>query len=152
MKKILLMMTALLMLAAFAGCNNGKAPSSQETAPAATAAKYVDTSLQEPEWTLAEGNVQLEDKDNIYAEKKDIESFAIVTNTDGTQELRFRMNSETATMLKKQSADNQYYITLDGARIGDATLNGDCTEAVVKQENVIGNITELASKIRGLAQ
>lgn len=153
MKKLWIIAAAVLLLVMTAGCGKAEPSATADTATQApTDAPYLDTQLNEPEWTLAEGSLQLEDQDNIYAESQDILYFAFITNYDGSQELRFRFNEETANMLKQQNPDNEYYITLDNAKIGYATLNDDCTEATIKQEDSIGSITYNASKIRGLSE
>lgn len=155
MKKTIIAMLAILLLLFAAGCQDkpsDKADDAQPATEAVTEAPYIPTPISEPEWTLAEGNLQLEDQSSVYAESEDILYFAIVTNNDDTQELRFKLNEETTEMLKKQSADNKYYMTLDGSVIGDAVLNEDCTEVIVSQENAVGDITAIASKIRGLSE
>lgn len=158
MKRLVIIAAVLLLLVMTAGCSDNESSSSSKAnkpsseTEQATAAPYIDTQINEPEWTLAEGNLKLLDQNNIYAEGKDFLYFAFVTNTDGTQELRFRFDETTASMLKKQSPDNAYYITLNDAKIGDATLNDDCTEAIIKEEDSNGSITENASKIRGLSE
>ena len=153
MKRLWILAVAVLLMMTAAGCagNTASTEKAEATGPA-TEAPYIDAQLDEPEWTLAEGNLQLEDASNIYAESEDILYFAIVTDSSGKQELRFRMNDETATMLQGQSPDINYFITLDSEKIGNATLNEDCTVAVITAENANGEITALASKIRGLSE
>ena len=151
MKRIIILMTAVLLIAALAACGNTAPTETTAVTEAPTDAPYIDTQISEPEWTLAEGELQLEDKDNIYAESADVLYFAIVTDTDGKQELWFRLNDETAAMLQSQSHDNDYYMTLDGEKIGSATLSDDCSIVKISEENVDGEITAWATKIRGLA-
>ena len=138
-----------------AACGNGKSSSAPETkAPQpATDAPYIDTQLNEPEWTYAEGTLQLLGADNtiLASGKEDILYFAIVTEKDGSQELRFKLSDAVAAKLKGQSADSQYTMTLNNEMIGTAKLNSDGTEAVITADNTVGDITKVASKIRGLA-
>ena len=154
MKKIIVSAIAALLLLALTACsgNNSATEEAAAATEAPTRAPYLDTQLNEPEWTLAEGDLQLEDDAKLYAEKEDFLYFAIVTNTDGTQELRFKLNDETAAMLKTQSPDAAYYITLNGEKIGDATLSEDCAIAIVTAQNAAGEITSIATKIRGLSE
>ena len=56
-----------------------------------------------------------------------------------------------AAKLKDQSADAAYTMTLNNEMIGTAKLNSDGTEAVITADNTVGDITQVASKIRGLA-
>lgn len=153
MKKHLILAAAFLLLLTMTACAGNTIPEETIAATEApTQAPYIDTQLDEPEWTLAEGNLQLEDADNIYADSVDFLYFAIVTNTDGSRELRFKLNDETAAMLKAQTADIQYYITLDGENIGKATLSEDGTVLTVTSDNANGEITAIATKIRGLSE
>lgn len=153
MKRVFLLAIAALSVLALAACSGSTAPTeSPAETSAPTDAPYIDTQLDEPEWTLAEGVLQLESDGNVYAAGDDILYFAIVTEADGKQELWFRLSDETAATLKTQSPDNAYYMTLNGERIGTATLNDDCTIARIAAEDVDGEITAWASKIRGLAE
>ena len=153
MKRVLLLAIAALTVLALTACSGNTAPTETPAETAApTDAPYIDTQLDEPEWTLAEGVLQLEDDDNVYAAGADVLYFAIVTEADGKQELWFRLSDDTAAALKTQSADNAYYMTLNGEKIGAATLNEDCTIAKIAAEDVDGEITAWASKIRGLAE
>lgn len=163
MKKLLVIIAALLLLVTVAGCSKDESSATEktDTASSATAAAateaptdapFIDTQISEPEWTYAEGDLKLADQDNVYAQGQDFLYFAFVTNTDGTQELRFRFSDDTASMLKTQSPDIAYFITLNDEKIGNATLNDDCTEATITEENSVGSITENASKIRGLSE
>ena len=155
MKRILLIAAAVLLMILTAACGKGNTPAATEaTAQPPTDAPYIDTQLSEPEWTYAEGTLQLLGSDNtaLATGKDDILYFAIVTNKDGSQELRFKLSDAVAAKLKNQSADAAYTMTLNNETIGTATLNSDGTEAVITKENTVGDITQVASKIRGLAQ
>ena len=152
MKKILILTAAVLLIAAMTACGAGK--NTAETAAPTEAprqASYLDTRLDEPEWTLAEGDLQLGDGNTVYAEKSDILYFAIVTNKDGSQELRFKLSDATAAKLKTLSPDTAYTISLNGEKIGTATLSEDATVATVTAQNAVGEITALATKISVLA-
>lgn len=155
MKRILLIAAAVMLALLTAACGNGKSSSAPETtAPQpATDAPYIDTQLSEPEWTYAEGTLQLLSADNtvLASGKEDILYFAIVTDKDGSQELRFKFSDAVAAKLKDQSADAAYTMTLNDEMIGTAKLNSDGTEAVITADNTVGDITKVASKIRGLA-
>ena len=154
MKRFLLIAAAVMLVLLTAACGNGKSSSVPETkAPPATDAPYIDTQLSEPEWTYAEGTLQLLSADNtvLASGKEDILYFAIVTDKDGSQELRFKLSDAVAAKLKDQSADAAYTMTLNNEMIGTAKLNSDGTEAVITADNTVGDITKVASKIRGLA-
>lgn len=155
MKRFLMISAAVLLMMLTAACGKDTTPPATEAATQPpTAAPYIDTQLNEPEWTLAEGTLQLLDSDNtvLASGKDEILYFAIVTNTDGSQELRFKLSDTVAAKLKNRSADATYVMNHDDVKIGDATLNSDGTEAVITKENTVGDITQAASKIRGLAQ
>ena len=152
MRRLLALASVVLLVLALTACGGNTAPTETPAETAApTDAPYIDTQLDEPEWTLAEGVLQLEGDGNVYAAGDDILYFAIVTEADGKQELWFRMSDETAATLKTQSADNAYYMTLNGETIGAATLNEGCTIAKISDENADGEITAWASEIRGLS-
>ena len=153
MKRIALVLSAVLLLLLFAGCSgNGGATESQTATEKPTDAPYIDTQINEPEWTLAEGELKLEDADNVYAEGKDILYFAIVGTNSDDVELLFRFDDVTANMLKQQSADNKYYMTLNGENIGYVTLNEDCTVGSIKGQHTYEEMTSIASRIRGLSE
>ncbi|MBQ3265810.1 MAG: hypothetical protein IJH07_08550 [Ruminococcus sp.] len=149
MRKLLLSVIVLMLLALTA-CGTEPVPTEPDATQAPTDAPYIDTQLDEPEWTLAEGELQLNDSTGVIAENADILYFAIVTDADGSQELRFRLSDEIAAILTVQSPDNACYMTLDGERIGEATLDDSCTVVTITAENAVGEITALASRIRGL--
>gem|GEM_PF-2034737 len=154
MKRFLLIAAAVLLMLLTAACGKSNTPPATEAATQPpTDAPYIDTQLSEPEWTLAEGTLQLLDSNNavLASGKDEILYFAIVTNKDGSQELRFKLSDAIAEKLKAQSTAT-CTVTHDGETIGAATLNTACTEAIVTAENTVGDITKAASKIRGLAQ
>ena len=150
-RSLLILLSVCLCALLFAGCGEPKTtdePSKATEAP--TEARYLDTPIDEPEWTLIEGKLTLEDTKYLYAEGDDFLYFAIVGATTDTMELRFRLNDGTAEMLSQQSPDNSYFITFNGERIGKATLTENCTVAVVKSADAEQDITFLATEIRGL--
>ena len=156
MKRLLLPAVIVILLLILTACSKEAVPTEtavpEELTEEPTAAPYIDTRLDEPEWTLPEVELKLEDKDNIYAEGADIRCFAIITNDDGSRELWFLLNDETATMLKSQDPDNDYYMTMDGDKIGSAEFSDDFTTVIVTSENAEDDITTLASEIRGLSE
>lgn len=154
MKRVLLIAAAVLLMLLTAACGKGNTPPAPEAATQPlTDAPYIDTQISEPEWTLAEGTLQLLGADNavLATGKDEILYFAIVTNKDGSQELRFKLSDAIAEKLKAQSADMTCTVTYDGEQIGTATLNSTYTEAIITADNTVGDITKAASKIRGLA-
>ena len=153
MKRLIAILSAAMLLMISAGCVGGTSSTEADVpTEAPTDAPYIDTQIDEPEWTLAEGELQLEDDTRVVAGSADILYFAIVTDENGAQELRFHFSEEMTATLKEQSADNPYYITLNGERIGNATLSDDCTIAIISAENANEEITTLATKIRGLSE
>lgn len=151
MKKVLFLMITALLALALTACAGNSAPTEPAVTEAPTEAKYIDTQLSEPEWTLAEGKLQLEGNGTVYADNTEILYFAIVTETDGKQSLWFRLTDEASVKLQTQPIDGDCYMTFNDEKIGTATLNDDCTIAKVFSENTAGEITSWASKIRGLA-
>lgn len=151
MKRLYLILAVVCLIAVLAGCNSGSvATATEPPAQAPTDAPYIDTQLDEPEWTLAEGELQLSDSTGVIAENADILYFAIVSNADGSQELRFRLRDEMAAQLKGVEPSGSYFITFNGETVGNAILNDDCTVATVGKDDANGSITDLATKIRGL--
>lgn len=151
MKRLLAVITAIIILAAFTACSGGG--TEETTAPpteAPTQSPYIDTPVDEPEWTLPEGALTLEDKDYLYAEGADFICFAIVGAEPDQMKLLFRFDDITANMLTRQSKDNRYYITLDGKKIGDASVSDDGTTATITAQDASEDITSLATRIRGL--
>ena len=152
MRKIILLAAVLLLATAMTACGGDTAPTElSSVTEAPTDAPYIDTQISEPEWTLAEGVLQLEDDNNVYAAGADILYFAIVTNADGKQELWFRLDDKIAAELQSNSTENAYFMTFNGERVGAANLNDDCTIAKISDENADGEITAWASEIRGLS-
>ena len=151
MKKVLFLMITALLALALTACAGISAPTEPAVTEAPTEAKYIDTQLSEPEWTLAEGKLPLEGNGTVYADNTEILYFAIVTETDGKQSLWFRLSDEASVKLQTQPIDGDCYMTFNDEKIGTATLNDDCTIAKVFSENTVGEITAWASKIRGLA-
>lgn len=155
MKRVLLIAAAVLLTLLTAACGKGNpAPTTNGATQPPTDAPYIDTQISEPEWTLAEGTLQLLGSDNtaLATGKDEILYFAIVTNRDGSQELRFKLSEAITAKLKAQSTGATYTITYDGEKIGTAALNTACTEAIITADNTVGDITKAASKIRGLSQ
>lgn len=151
MKRLLAVFTAILTLAAFTACNgNEPAETAIPATEAPTQSPYIDTPVDEPEWTLAEGELTLEDKDYLYAEKSDFVCFAVVGAEPENMKLLFRFDDVTAKMLTQQSKANQYYITLDGKKIGNASISDDGFTATIAAEDATEEITTLATRIRGL--
>lgn len=152
MKRIFIMILSVLCAAALGACaQDVPAPAATE-APAPTDAPYIDTQVDEPEWTLAEGDLTLEDDHQLYAVSEDFLYFAIVGAQPDEMELRFRFDDVTANMLRTQSPDNRYYITLDGEKIGNASISDDGATATITAQDAAQEITALASKIRGLSE
>ena len=152
MKRFFAVITAILILALFSACG-GSEPEEEPTVPvteAPTDAPYIDTQIDEPEWTLAEGVLTMEDKDKVYAQGSDFVCFAVVGAEPSQMEMMFRFDDATAAMLTQQSKTNKYYITLDGSKIGDATLSDDGYVATVAAKDATEDIPSLASRIRGL--
>lgn len=154
MKKALTLILTILILATLAACGGSKPIETPTLAPtqASTDAPYIDTQVGEPEWTLAEGELSLVDGQTLYASGKNFLYFAIVGATPAEMELRFKLDDATAALMKAQSKDLEYYINLNGERIGTATFNDDCTEAIITSQNAAQEITSLATKIRGLQE
>ena len=155
MKRFLLICFIALIAAVTAGC--AVQPEAEPTAAPTEAEPQpqlhtvaADTAVEEPEWTLIAVHLTLEDNQNYYAEGDDFLYFAIVGATEEEMELRFKLDEVTARMLSEQDPDNRYFITLDGERIGDAVLSDDCSVATIKGQHTYGEITALATKIRGL--
>ena len=150
MKRLFIMMAAVLLTALTVGCaGNIPAPTEPAATEAPTDAPYIDTQVNEPEWTLAEGELQLSDDTGVVASGSEILYFAIVSIKDGHQDLRFRLSDEKAAVLKDRDSTG-YVISLNGEKIGNATLNSSGTVATVTAADAEGEITALATKIRGL--
>ena len=150
MKRLFIMMATVLLTALTVGCaGNIPAPTESAATEAPTDAPYIDTQVNEPEWTLAEGELQLSDDTGVVASGSEILYFAIVSIKDGQQELRFRLSDEKAAALKDRDSTG-YVISLNGEKIGNATLNSSGTVATVTAADAEGEITALATKIRGL--
>ena len=151
MKRFLMISAAVLMMALTAGCAGNSAPTESAATQAPTAAPYIDTQINEPEWTLAEGELQLSDDTGVQASGSEILYFAIVSDQNGQQELRFRLSDEKAAVLKDRESAG-YTVSFNGEKIGAATLNASGTVATVTAADAEGEITALATKIRGLYQ
>ena len=151
MKKIIALLLIAFTVSAFAACS-AKQEETQPASSAPTVSPYIATPVDEPEWTYADGVLKLEDSKFIYAEgSDDILCFAIVGADKDDMELRFMLSDEKAAMTKEQgSKDGSYYITFNGEMIGKATLSDDCKIATVTAADAQGDITELATKIRGV--
>ena len=151
MKRFLMISAAVLLMALTAGCAGNSAPTESVATQAPTAAPYIDTQINEPEWTLAEGELQLSDDTGVQASGSEILYFAIVSDQNGQQELRFRLSDEKAAVLKDRESAG-YTVSFNGEKIGAATLNASGTVATVTAADAEGEITALATKIRGLYQ
>lgn len=137
--------------AAFAACA-GKTQATEPTAAESpTEKQYIATPIDEPEWTYAEGNLKLEGDNTTYANgSQEIICFAIVGADKESMELRFMMSDDIAAKLKEQPADTEYHITFNDKMIGKATLSDDCKIATVTAADAQGDITALATEIRGV--
>jgi len=151
MKRFSMISAAVLLMALTVGCAGNSAPTESAATQAPTAAPYIDTQINEPEWTLAEGELQLSDDTGVQASGSEILYFAIVSDQNGQQELRFRLSDEKAAVLKDRESTG-YTVSFNGEKIGAATLNASGTVATVTAADAEGEITALATKIRGLYQ
>lgn len=147
MKRFVCILLTALFAVSLAACGAGNQPTEPSAAP--TDAPYIHTQIDEPEWTLAEGELTLEDGTTTYAQGKDFLYFAIVGATPQEMELRFRLDDAVAAKLTDEPA---YYITFNGEIIGKASLNENHTVAVIKSADAATEITALATRIRGLAE
>lgn len=145
------MILIALCAVSFAACGTNNPANKTETTAtqAPTDAPYIHTQIDEPEWTLAEGTLTLEDGTTTYAQGQDFLYFAIVGATPEKMELWFRIDDAVAAGLTPNPA---YYLTFNGENIGKASLNDDHTVAVIKSSDAAGEITELATRIRGLVE
>lgn len=152
MKKIVSWILIALLGLILAGCANGPTaePTAEPTEPEPQAHTIAPSTPVEPEWAPVDCALTLEDNDNLYAEGEDFRYFALIGTTDEDCELRFMLDEVTAAMLREQNADNAYFITVNGTRLGNANLNEDCTEASVKGQLSYDEMTAMATTIRGL--
>lgn len=156
MKKIMILAAALIILGLLTACAGSTVPTELQPAvtEAPTDAPYIDTQLDEPEWTLTDRELFIQTPSAVVASGEDILYFAIVSKPDGQQELLFRLSDEAAKILSA-SVTELYTVTLDspdGAKIGDATMNSDCTVATITAEHANGEITALATQIRNIME
>ncbi len=152
MKRFIAVLAVIMLIAALAGCAKSE-PIEPPTVPGTeppTTPLYIDTPVDEPEWTLAEGKLTLEDDTTVYAEGDDFLYFAIVGADPASMELRFKLDELTAAALSAQGEGKSYFITHNGERIGTATLSADGSVATITSANAAEEITTLATRIRGL--
>jgi len=102
----------------------------------------------EPEWTIIDRTMALTDDSAVYAEGSDFSAVALVGD-EASAELRFRFTDETAAMLRAQTGDTAYSLTMDGESIGGAQLNDECTEATLTGDFTYTQLCRLANRIRG---
>lgn len=142
-------MLTVLLLTACSG-DTAPAPTAPSTEPP-TQLHTVAPAQDQPdaEWAHIDGEMTLEDADNIYAQGSDFLSFALVVS-DGTAEIRFKLDDVTASMLRTQSKENRYYLTLNNEKIGSAVLNENCDEATLVGEYSYEGLCTLSNRIRGL--
>lgn len=154
MKKCLIV-CALLLTLLLAAC--GDEPPAPTTAPTAaptvppTELHTVAPQQSEPaaEWASVEVKLTLEDHDNLYAKDEDFICFALIGDSDHA-ELHFRLDEATAAMLREQSPENVYYLTMNEKKLGDVTLNESCSELTLVGEFSYAKLCSLANQIRGL--
>ena len=152
--KVLLIFVAVMILAAVSltACQNSQP--AQQTATEATEQLVKGSDVSKPEWTPIAIPVYLKDNNYIYATQNDFEYFAFVGSNDDDCQLLFKLGDKTAAMLREQSKDNRYYISIgeEEMHIGDVTLNEDCTIATLdgKGQQPYDIMTKLATRIRGL--
>lgn len=151
MKRLIAILMTAVIAAAFTACAGSDKASDTSSTEAPTEQQYIATPIDEPEWTYAEGYLKLESGDGAVAEgSRDIICFAIVGADKESMELRFLMSDDAAAKLKEQPADAEYHIIFNDKMIGRATLSDDCKIASVTAADAQGDITELATEIRGV--
>lgn len=134
------------------GCGSAPATPTEAATEAPTAARYIDTDVNSPEWVPVAIPLFLKDNKYLYASGSDFQCFAFVGTNDDDVELRFMLDDTTADMLKKNTPVSTYYISMgeDEIHIGDVTLSEDCKIATLKGQHPFDEMTKIASKIRGL--
>lgn len=142
----LTLLTALLLTAC-----GGETPAPTEAAEEPTQLHTVAPSQAQPEaeWASVAVQMTLEDNDNVYAKGSDFLSFALIGSSDSA-EIRFKLDDVTAAMLRQQDPGNKYYVTIDGKKIGDVTLNQNCNELTLIGDFTYSKLCTLANRIRGL--
>ena len=147
---ILLLAAAMLTVLLLAACGEkAPEPTAAPTEPPAQLHTVAPSTAQpEPEWAHVDAAMTLEDAENLYAKGSDFVSFALIGNADSA-EIRFRLDDVTAAMLRDQSPDIAYYLTMNGKKIGDAKLNKNCDEVTLAGDYSYEKLCELADTIRG---
>lgn len=152
MKRWIAIIAAIILTLLLAACG-GDNSTQHASAPAEPSAQMHTVAPaaepNEPEWAHIDREMTLEDRDNLYAKGSDFVCFTLV-GSDDSAEIRFRLDDVTAGMLRAQSPDNEYYVTMDGERIGGARLNEDCDELTLTGDFTYRKLCELANRIRGL--
>ena len=138
-------MAALLVLS-LAACGGAQPAATPDVSAAPTEAPYIHTQIDEPEWTLIEGVMTLDDSTGTVAQGEDFLYFAIVGATPAEMELWFRLDDAKAAAL---STETDYTLTFNGEPVGKGRLNDEHT-VVVKSADAAIEITRLATRIRGL--
>ena len=151
MKRLLIILTAAILLAVImTACAGNTAPQVTEPEPQPQLHTVAPASTEPtPEWAHVDAAMVLEDADNIYARGTDFVCFALIGNSDSAR-IVFKLDDVTAGMLREQSADNAYYLTMNDERIGDAELNKNCDEVTLVGDYSYEKLCELANSIRGL--
>ena len=149
MKRYIAILTVCILVFALAACGADVEPTAEIPTEAETKMHTLAPVDDEPEWAHVDSELALEDKDSIFAQGDDFLCFAVV-GADDSAVLRFKLDEITSKMLKEQDADIEYYLTLDGKKIGDAELNTDFDEVTLVGDYTYYELCALATKIRGL--
>lgn len=151
-RKLLLLSAAILLAAAILLTGCGQNGGDTAGTAAQTEAETLYSDLSELEWTLIDCPIFLKDNYYLYAENEDFLYFAFVGTNESNAELKFMLDDVTANMLKEQSPDNHYYISIgeEETHIGDVTLSDDCKVVTLKGQHPYDEMISIATRIRGL--
>ena len=155
MKKALIFLLILITAALAVGCSQ-QTDSPKADEPTAAPSTQLHTLPpadveREPEWAPVDCEISLDSSDAVYAENSDFLTFALIGSSDEDCALRFKLNDETAAMLKKESAGVDFYLVVNGKTLkGAVTFNDDFTEMTVTGGCSYTEMCALATEIRGL--
>ncbi|MBR2714824.1 MAG: hypothetical protein IKB73_01300 [Ruminococcus sp.] len=153
MKKLTLIILAIMMCVMFASCakeevNNDDKSSTTHTIPASESVNEA-----EPEWAEIDCDMTLVDaQGNIVLSGSDFETFALVGTNDDDSYILIKTSQEATDIVKTADPSSTLDLCINGNTVGGGSISPSEFNGEIKlgEDMTYETLCELANSIRGL--